>query len=284
MVDRLIYIPHKQVKRKKPRRKNVRRRKAMLVLAGLAVLAVGSVALLRMPWWQVSTIEITGVTSIPEPMLEDAVKGQMRGQYAGLLPKTFIGIVSTRAIEQTLASEFPIFEYIHVGKRYPQTLTVDAKERDFLGIACSKRPADGQPQDGFPSCAYVDINGIAYETAPSSSGLLIRKMVIDVPEITKGMRIVSSEIAQNLRRFTDEVSHTNGSWITEYELVRRLPREVRAHTSDGYYIIFEADDNLDNVLRVVKTVLNEEIKGRRSQLEYIDARFGNKVFYKFKSS
>ena len=70
--------------------------------------------------------------------------------------------------------------------------------------------------------------------------------------------------------------------VIGYQLFSKIPGEIRVTVSDGFKIYFNRDDDLENAFVVIKTVLEEEIKEKRSRLDYIDARFGNKVFYKLR--
>ena len=65
-----------------------------------------------------------------------------------------------------------------------------------------------------------------------------------------------------------------------YELISDFPKEIRVVGPEGYRVYFDRESDLQNAFRVLKTVLAEEIKDRRARLDYIDLRFGNKVFYK----
>ena len=45
--------------------------------------------------------------------------------------------------------------------------------------------------------------------------------------------------------------------------------------------LWEKDDDIEYQLSNLKYVLDEEIKARRGELEYVDLRLGNKVYYKY---
>jgi len=70
--------------------------------------------------------------------------------------------------------------------------------------------------------------------------------------------------------------------IVGFEFSFQIQREFRALTSDGFLLWINRDDDFAGVTKVLKTVLDEEIKDRRAELEYADLRFGNKVFYRYR--
>ena len=80
----------------------------------------------------------------------------------------------------------------------------------------------------------------------------------------------------------DELKKKNGLEIVSYHFFSRVPREIRVETANGFKLWFDRTKNLSESFKVLKTVLEQEIKDRRQELSYIDLRFGNKVFYKYK--
>lgn len=55
--------------------------------------------------------------------------------------------------------------------------------------------------------------------------------------------------------------------------------ELRVTTSEGWYILFNLDDDVEYQLKVLNTVINNNIENRES-LEYIDLRVSDWVYYK----
>ncbi len=55
--------------------------------------------------------------------------------------------------------------------------------------------------------------------------------------------------------------------------------KIDARTNEGWQAIFMPSQNFSQQLDNLKIVLREKLKNREN-LEYIDLRFGNRVFYK----
>lgn len=55
------------------------------------------------------------------------------------------------------------------------------------------------------------------------------------------------------------------------------------NTKQGYYLVISSKDSLDDYYKNIKTIFDEKAltEEQFSELEYMDLRFGNKVFYKF---
>lgn len=265
---------------------------AMFLLAGSA----GILYLLRLPYWRVETITITGGYAIQEAWVKKAVEGALEGNVAYLLPRAQIFLVDAKNLTIELKKKFPLAEFIDVKKIYPRKLAIAIRERTFWGIFCNGLIDDISPlphsasstpaaQPVLPqaiSCAYIDKNGFAYEKAPSSSGTLIMKIRSDISDFSLSSQVVDSSLMQKVSLFADILLKTVSESATGFEFFSKVPSEFRVVTSRGYRIFVKKDDDFAKVAKTLKTVLDREIGARRARLSYIDMRFGNKVFYKFR--
>lgn len=139
-------------------------------------------------------------------------------------------------------------------------------------------------------CFYIDETGTAYEEAPQSSGSLII-LIKDYPpaaeapaEIKLGAKAVGREILETifrLRRLFQENLNTD---ISEIKLNSAGKNSIEIGTKNGWSAIFNAEDGVEGAFTAMRTILEEEIKEKQNELEYIDLRFGTKVYYKFKNS
>jgi hypothetical protein len=70
-----------------------------------------------------------------------------------------------------------------------------------------------------------------------------------------------------------------------FETPNLISNDIRVKTKEGWEIYFNEDISLDKEMEMLKAVLANEINSdQRSNLEYIDLRIDNKVFYKLQNS
>ncbi len=268
---RIVYTP--------TRRPNLRKtfyRKWVFIL-GFAFLLMallgGLTYIARMPNLQVRNIFFEGVEILEKEELEKKTLEFMEGNYAYFIPKSSLALVSAGALEQFLSKEFLAIASIKVSKRYPDTLGIYLKERKPWGIFCINQAS---------GCVYLDHTGFAYESAPGSMGSLILKIKSDYLGVEIGASPLSTASVEYLERIRRGFLETLGLEIVGFELLAKIPSEIRARTQDGFEVYLSRDDDLEKTLRILKPVLGEEIGKRRKDLEYIDARFGSKVFFRLK--
>ncbi len=280
-MSRILYAPSIEKRnRRRPSRKAVF---AILAIALFLVSIGGVVYLLRLPQWQVHTIEITGLTVLKEEDVRGKIFDALAGEYLFLIPRGAIILARSETIERALKKEFPRIETVNVNKHYPDSLTANIKERELWGIFCNGLETEGAPttpQEVTPACVYIDKTGFAYESAPDSTGTLIVKIRSDAPAVAVGSQAVENGLMEKMSFLAKETERVAGTKVIELELFSKIPREIRLVTADGFKLYMNREDDFENVFRVLKTVMDEEIKEKRPRLDYIDLRFGNKVFYK----
>lgn len=280
--------------------------------AAYCIVACVAVALylVRLPQWQIDRVEIFGTVKLDPAILQASALQVLDGSYFLLMPKSSYLLTRANAVAAYLNAEFPQIAVIRIRKNFPDMLQVEIKEREFWGVYCALPPnmqavssedvtdaIDSDvhknanlpatawfPEDGAPeACALIDETGFAYEAAPVSTGAVLRKIYSDQGGAGIGTAAVPPHLMEFIRRAATASEGATGSVATHWYVLADYPNEIRMRVSDGFAVYFNTNTDLPTTFTTLQTVLTEEIKDRRSQLEYIDLRFGNKVFYKYKN-
>jgi cell division septal protein FtsQ len=62
-----------------------------------------------------------------------------------------------------------------------------------------------------------------------------------------------------------------------------ISKDIRVKTKEGWEIYFNENVSLEKEIEMLKVVLNNKIEeSQRKDLEYIDLRIDNKIYYKFR--
>lgn len=242
----------------------------LLILAGLVAFFVGVVFSFRLPYWQIKKVEVVSSGVLTPQEIRVKIDDFLLGKILFFLPQSSFFLFSSSVLASVLQKEFPQIEAASVKKEFPDSLRVVVKERELFGIFCNEE------------CVYIDKHGFAYDYAPSSFGSLLIKIKSDAAQALVGSTVIRPDLMNEIVFLSSEIGKISGIRAAGYELFSKVSSEIKMETSEGFKIFFKRGGNFENTFRVLKTVLEREIKGKRSQLEYIDLRFGNKVFYKFK--
>lgn len=273
MKNRIVYAPSGAFKKR-------RGRKIFFYVAigtVLVVLPVSMVLIVRTSALQINKVMLHGVRTLDEQAVRERIGTHLAGMRALVLRESFFFFANTDAIASDLERAFPRIEHATAVKNFPDKLEVMIMERTFWGIFCN-----GSQGSSTPVCAYIDSAGVVYERAPEPQGKLIMVIRSDTEDTAIPRQAVDSGAMAQISALVEKLPTETGIPVASFELRSRVPSEIRASASEEFTLIFKREDDVSATLRVLQRVLNEEIKSKRSRLDYIDLRFGNKVFYKLR--
>ena len=282
MNNRIFYTP-KEKKQFHRKHRGFRWYMAMGIILVL-MFGTGLFFVVRISALQVADITMSGLDTLREDNVRQEVALALNGSYAlGFIPYRFIIAVPIEAITRHLQNRFPLIGEVEIQKEFPDKLFLAIRERELFGVLCNDATLQedlDMPKD--TACAYIDTDGIAYQQAPQSHGFLITKISTDDESIPYTGQAIKKETIDRMIDLSKILPPIIGSPILGYELLRTSSREMRVFTRQGFSLLMKRDGDKDALMFILKTVLEKEIGQRRAQLDYMDLRFGNKVFYKFK--
>jgi hypothetical protein len=159
------------------------------------------------------------------------------------------------------------------------------EERNPAALLCAGSNATGT-DSGAISCSFMDENGFIFQPAPSFSGGIFVKF-IDQRQATSssienaaiGKETISEPELQKLLSFEKLLG---SQAITVSKIILKKNGEYEIYLKEGWYILLNSKNEPNPSFNNLLLVLDSNIKEKRPQLEYIDLRFGNKVFFKYK--
>lgn len=143
-------------------------------------------------------------------------------------------------------------------------------------------------------CFSLDIEGIIFKESHLEKGLIKIKDEQNVTPLILGERVIEkdfldkileiqSKISEELKMFSKaEDFSAHGGQIKLKEFVISTER-LNVKTLEGWEIYFDLQNEIEWQLTKLKMVLEREIPSeKRKDLDYIDLRFGNYSYYKYK--
>ena len=256
-------------------------------LIGGAVMAgvIGTVVAVMLPALQLKDIAVSGLETLDEHAVREKIAQGLAGSRFLLVPRSSYFLANTSVLAEDLRRAFPAISSISAKKTFPHTLAIAVTERRFWGIMCNDLQSESEaeaPRTAPSHCVALDTTGFGYESSPRPQGNLILIVETDRAILNAGEQQIELTLMDRLEILRGGIQEATGQEVTRFALRERSPSEIRARSADGFAIYFRRDDDFVNAFRVLKKVLDAEIGNRRDELAYIDVRFGNKVFYKFK--
>ncbi len=140
-----------------------------------------------------------------------------------------------------------------------------------IGIVC---------KDNTGTCFYLNKDGIILKDAPQTSGSLVI-LIKDYSDMDYKLRdkILDKSFLDILLQVKEELFSKMGLRALSFDIDSYPIEELKATTNEGWYVLFNLKKDIKNQLLTLKVALNEKIKNR-TNLQYIDLRIENRIYYK----
>ncbi|MEX0877452.1 MAG: hypothetical protein WDZ40_01150 [Candidatus Spechtbacterales bacterium] len=176
--------------------------------------------------------------------------------------------------EVGILRDIPKIKSVDVKLSPPNALNIEVIERKQKGIWCNYA---GNP--AVAPCYFYDTEGFVYEDAPgvSRGSIIVAIRDTRTPDVTLPQQVLDTETSDYLDKLVEalEIAYNRPTHVTIEEW-----NTIKVHYSDWDIYFSRSNPVIESVENFV-LVLDEKIGARVNELEYIDLRLGNKVFYKW---
>lgn len=247
----------------------------------------------RLSGLNLSSIEIKGNNIVETSTIKNIVEKATTGKYLWLFPKTNILLYPKRDIEKELLSEFKRIKDVQIYLENKKKLVVTIAEREALYTWCGTDLPLGNTND--QKCYFADKDGYMFDEAPYFSDNVYFKFFGQINKVSGNVDSpLGSYIAKD--KFSKLISlrdSLEGTGIKLSSLFLKDDEQAEFYLSSNTplpgapKINFKLDSDFNNLALNLQAALETEplrsdFSKKYSSLLYIDLRFGNKVYYKFK--
>lgn len=236
---------------------------------------VGIFILIRLPYFQITTVLVEGTTVVDQRDVIDFVNKQLQGDYLKVFPKSSLFLFSTKRSENNLKKQFSRIENIQVKKTNNHTLSINVGEYKGMYVWC----------DSDQSCFFMDEDGDVFAPAPIFSGNVYVKIFGGAKGEFPFMPLSKDTISNvnSLITYLDKISIKPNSFnfVDEHTL-----EIVFTHNGRDAKILIDPSLSFDfSYQSFISALKAPEFKNsfdaQDKYLEYIDLRFSRKIVYKF---
>jgi cell division septal protein FtsQ len=232
------------------------------------------------PFLLVSKINITGTEELDPGLIKDVIDVEISGKYLNAIPANNIILLDRGKLKKIIENKFKKIEKAEVKKNFPETLNILITERKSMLVLCS-----------VGKCFIIDNTGVPYASADFTSNELQENELLVLndngnKEIKLNNPALTAVYMQYLLDIKDKLKNDLDIDIDKnYHTPQLVSGDIRAVTTEGWTIYFDSSLPIQKEIDTLKVVLIEKIgEDRRNNLEYVDLRTDNKVYYKFKNS
>jgi hypothetical protein len=248
----------------------------------LVVLWGGIVAISRMNQFQIKNVIISGNTVTDGAAVEDLVRSELKDTYLGMFPKANSFLFPKKNIKFVVLSEFPRIEQVEVSRTDLSTISVTVSERKPKALWCEGVTPFLTGQS-ISDCYFLDGNGLIFSRAPDfSRNVFVRYM----GNISTTTTIGGVYGGGHFSEYTFFIQSLLVEHVTVTDMITLPNGNRELYLSSGVKILFDNRQDLSVVLANIKLLIEKDDLGLLSatpKFEYVDLRYGNKIFYKSKT-
>ena len=231
---------------------------------------------------RISQVELSGGILVTGDEVSAKSLEYMKGSYFWLYPKNNSLWYPKKGLEEYLSESFKRIDTIKIHLKNAKTMVVEITERKPFALWCDTLPS-GDTVEG--QCYFIDQNSTIFAEAPQFSGDAYFKYFGNISSSTPiGAEYMAS--TTEFSEISDFVTAIKELSIKPVYLIAKENGEFSLVISGGGQIYFDDREPLSQALKNLESLLTApELASSTSKnlpIDYIDLRYGNKLFYKLK--
>lgn len=227
--------------------------------------------------FKVKKIEINGLDAISENEVRIKLTEIFKSDKSPLQNYANYFMFPSEQLSAALRDEFPEIADLIIDKVYPSILRLTIIKRTREGIWCSRKDETAQSE-----CFYLDKEGVIFAIAPRSYGATVF-LIMDERNTDYGLgkKVLDKNDVIKFKNFLTIVSGNFHFFLREFLIKDNGNLEI---ITSEYWKIFPSESmDITRQFSNLKYVLDEKIKEKRGNLEYVDLRLGNRIYYRMKN-
>ncbi|MFA7310011.1 MAG: hypothetical protein WC050_03855 [Candidatus Paceibacterota bacterium] len=275
--------PERKERRTSPLRTRRRRARVIAVFAALvlcAAIAYGVHALSYLSQFNVDRVIVEGTERVPPSLIVAYVDSVLHDGSYHFLSRTNIALYPRTAIEKGIVASFPRIQEARVSRSSfaAKTVSVVVAERSPFAQWCASLQ-DGDTEDA--KCYAMDDTGFIFADATSSEASSFATPYVFFGGVTDapiGKRFIPGHLSGVLALLN--IFRERGEYIPTGVHVDG-EQDFSVPFTAGFVLKASFGQSADILARDLELVLSSDaLRGKVSELEYVDLRFGNRVYYK----
>lgn len=240
------------------------------------------------PEVSIQEMTVNGANDVSADAVRTYVQSTLDDGKLHIFSNRNIFLYPRATLEKALITAFPPVKEARMSRPsiLATTLTIDIKERRPFALWCPTTFLTAN-EEGPASCYRMDDTGFIYiegqRGSPTISGYVFAGGIASSTETIPVSPIGETFSPTHLPGLVALLDTLGQAGFGAVGATVDNPQDFSVHLSRPYFVKASFGSNPGTLVRDLQLVLSSEaLKGKEAQLEYIDLRFGNRVYYKFK--
>lgn len=249
--------------------------RAVLSICGVVAVIAVPALLLRLSFWNIKTIQVSGTKAVSESDIKVKVASKLEGNYFRVFPRSNILIYPRVGIERDLLLSLQRVDAVTVSRESLTSIHVSISERAPVALWCSVASSS--------ACYFLDKTGLVFDQSPEFSSNVYVSYFGNMSGEPIGNYFVNSSEFSFLQDF---VQALKGFSLNPTSVMAMPNNDYKIVLPKGEEILFTTRESLEETISNLQSVLSDSKlsiqSGDSLSVTSIDLRFGNKVFFKKK--
>lgn len=284
-------------KDKKPKQSRLRISSCFLIF----ILTTWFIFLFFSPFFRIENVNFGNTDKDLQRKIKLLIEAEFEKRILILFSRQNYFVFNVNNLSNQLNTMFLLNE-LEIKKKFPNTLSIEAKEKnDVLALITADNAffvdKQGLIVDIVPESfktysldtvgnATTTIDGIEVNPAKIElSDEITRKLpVVSIENIEKASmrdKVLDEELISIILSVYQNLLSKLGVSLELFKICDTEDRKMTVITKDGWEVYFTLNGSIDEQLENLKVILLEKVDNDRYLLDYIDLRFGDKIYFKF---
>ncbi|MCI0679880.1 hypothetical protein L0Y41_00885 [bacterium] len=236
----------------------------------------------------IAAIDVAGNDITKEEAVADFARTYLAGAYGGLFSKANIFFYPRRTLEDGILKAFPRVSSVHIEREGLASILISIEERHPAALWCGEAKGDAGAGD-YGECFFIDDRGLIYARAPDFSGTALVRLFGSLAADEEGAECPVGCLLKPPGAF-EKLLFYAGLLKNEGIAVRAAALSdgtMEIIANEDFSFFFDADEDTSVSESAFHAVLQaplfkDGLENFNPPLEYVDVRYGNKAFYKFR--
>lgn len=251
-----------------------KRRQILMSIAALLILILFGLFLyiVRLPSLTLQSVNVEGAYSVRGSEVAASVEATLDDGKFHIIPQRMIFAYPKGKLIKQLLLQSPRIQGAEITRDafLSTEILVNIKERVAYGVWCTEE---------MVSCYYLDAEGFTYAPADSFAEWTVFLGGMEKPEAP----ITSHFFSGNMGQLRDLLVALSKQGLDSRVVSIDSLEDVDIEFLNGLHVRISFTQSTEEILSALLAALNSEtISSREEDVEYIDVRFGNRVYFKFK--
>jgi len=265
--------------------------KSKIIFTLVALLILGLIYIIFFsPIFKIKEIRISGNQIISNEDISNSLNSSLEKRVLFFFEQNNIFLATSKKLKKIISDNFPRILLIEIDKNvFKKVINLKIIERKEIGIFCkievfneenSGEEKTKEEKEIIKECYYIDNEGIIFEKAPQTSGTLILVIKDYSKKGTKvGDRAVGKELISKIINLRKYLSDKLSLKAIDFTIGPTTQDDLKVDTNENWYILFDYSIDIKEQVEALELILEKEIDNREN-LEYVDLRIKNRVYYK----